>query len=276
MTNINVLEFEYFESFANEIASKFNRLQKIVGHPTISGDYHEEILRVVLRNFLSKRFSVKKGFIYAGPGKVSRQIDLMVVDENSPVAYIFQEGDFAVVIPQAVVAIMEMKSVLNAGDFDRSLENIAAAKSLVEFPANLAGIVFGFEGTNPKSQILSKWFKRPIPKGFKTKEVLTPEALMFLSAKTLLVKCNGNGRISPDGKYYHKIGIDDEGQLHGAAFQLSLILAMIMNACERKDSAITHRLSDGVAYKSLVSLERAGLDLERFSFGDGLSQLTPQ
>ena len=46
-----------------------------------------------------------------------------------------------------------------------------------------------------------------------------------------------------------------------------------MNACERKDSAITHRLSEGVAYRSLVQAERAGLDLERFSFGDGLSRL---
>src|SRR3989338_2723259 len=128
MANINAPQIEYFESFANEITSKFRRLQNLVDHPTASGDYHEEILRTVLRNFLSKRFSVKKGFIYAGPEKVSKQIDLLVVDENSPAAYIFQEGDFAIVMPEAVVAVMEIKTTLNAPDFDFSIQNIASAK----------------------------------------------------------------------------------------------------------------------------------------------------
>jgi hypothetical protein len=270
------LEFEYFESFANEIASKFNRLQKIVGHPTTSGDYHEEILRVVLRNFLSKRYSVKKGFIYAGPGKVSKQIDLMVIDENSPVAYIFQEGDFAVVIPEAVMAIMEIKSVFNASQFDDSLENIASAKSLLEFPTNLTGIVFGYGGTEPDLDTLDKWFKRPIPTKFKSKEILTPEAIMFFSAKTLLVRCAENGRMARDGKYFHRIGIDDEGKLHGLAFQLSLILAMILYSCEHRASFGVGRMPEGIAYKSLVQTERAGLDLTRFSFGYGMSELPPK
>lgn len=272
MANINAPKIEYFESFANEIASKFRRLQSIVGHPTTSGDYHEEILRAVLRNFLSKRFSVKKGFIYAGPDQVSKQIDLMVVDENSPAAYIFQEGDFAVVIPQAVVAIMEIKTALNAPDFDQALENISSAKSLIEFPANLTGIVFGFDGTNPSDDILDDWFKRPTPSKFKDKDFLAPNAIMFLTAKTLLVHCNEQGQIAPDGKYYHRIGTDDEGKLHGADFQLSVILAMIINACEQKEFTQTRYFADRQGF-GLVQLERGGISLDRFKFGEGKSKL---
>ncbi len=272
MANINAPKIEYFESFANEITSKFRRLQSIVGHPTASGDYHEEILRTVLRNFLSKRFSVKKGFIYAGPDQVSKQIDLMVIDENSPAAYIFQEGDFAVVIPQAVVAIMEIKTTLNAPDFDQALENISSAKSLMEFPANLTGIVFGFDGTDPSDDILDDWFKRPTPSKFKDKNVLAPNAIMFLTAKTLLVHCNEQGQIAPDGKYYHRIGTDDEGKLHGADFQLSVILAMIVNACEQKEFTQTRYFADRQGF-GLVQLERGGISLDRFAFGDGKSKL---
>ena len=273
MANINAPNLEYFESFANEIAGKFGRVKKLVGHPTANGDYHEEILRVTLRNFLSKRFSVKKGFIYAGPDKVSKQIDLMVIDESAPIAYIFQEGDFAIVIPNAVVAVMEIKTSLNIDGFESSLLNIASAKDLMEFPANLTGIVFGFEGTDTKSETLDSWFKRPIPSGFKDKEVLTPEAIMFFSAKTLLVRCNENGHIRPDGKHFHRTGIDDEGELHGVAYQLSLTLAMIMNACERREAAAKSRLPEGVAYQALVQAERAGVQLERFGFRDGISSL---
>ena len=272
MANINAPKIEYFESFANEITSKFRRLQSIVGHPTASGDYHEEILRTVLRNFLSKRFSVKKGFIYAGLEQVSKQIDLMVIDENSPAAYIFQEGDFAVVIPQAVVAVMEIKTTLNAPDFDQALENISSAKSLMEFPANLTGIVFGFDGTNPSDDILDDWFKRPTPAKFKGKDVLAPNAIMFFTEKTLLVHCNEQGQIAPDGKYYHRIGTDDEGKLHGADFQLSVILAMIVNACEQKEFTKTRYFADRQGF-GLVQLERGGISLDRFSFGEGKSAL---
>lgn len=274
MANINAPKIEYFESFANEITSKFRRLQSIVGHPTASGDYHEEILRTVLRNFLSKRFSVKKGFIYAGPDRVSKQIDIMIVDENSPASYIFQEGDFAVVIPQAVVAVMEIKTSFNANEFDQSIENIASAKALMEFPANLTGIVFGFDGTNPTNELLDSWFKREVPAGFKNNEVVAPDAIIFFTSNTLLVRCNESARIGPDGKYFHKLTGTDENdwQLEGIAFQMSVILALIINACEHKQFTISHHFSDGQG-RHLFQADRGGLSLDRFSFGDGISHI---
>lgn len=272
MANINAPKIDYFTSFANEIAGKFRRLQSIVGHPTSSGDYHEEIIRTVLRNFLSRRFSVKRGFIYSGQEQVSRQIDLMVIDENAPAAYIFQEGDFAIVIPHAVVAVMEIKTTLNAHGFDYSLENISSAKLLMEFPVNLTGIVFGFDGPDPTDTILEKWFKREIPSRFKDNEVVAPNAIMFLSAKTLLIRCDEHGNINPGGKYYHRIGTDDEGQLHGADFQLSVILAMIVNACERREFTYTHNIRERQGF-NLVQLMRGGVSLDRFRFGEGKSKL---
>ena len=275
MANINAPQIEYFESFANEITSKFRRLQSIVGHPTASGDYHEEILRTVLRNFLSKRFSVKRGFIYAGPNQLSRQMDIMIVDENSPAAYIFQEGDFAVVIPEAVVAVMEVKTAFNASEFDQSLENIASAKRLMGFPANLTGIVFGFDGTEPTNDILDGWFKREVPTGLRGQEVMMPDAILFFKENTLLVRCNEQARIGPDGNYYHKMmGTDDQqAELQGFAFQVSVTLALIINACERKQFTITHHLPEGQGMH-LFQAERGGLSLERFSLGDGMSKIS--
>lgn len=271
MANINAPKIEYFESFANEITSKFRRLQNIVGHPTTSGDYHEEILRTVLRNFLSKRFSVKKGFIYAGAGKVSKQMDLMIIDENSPAAYIFQEGDFAIVIPQAVVAVMEIKTTLNAPDFDESIQNIASAKSLMDFPTNLTGVVFGFDGTNPSDEILDIWFKRPAVASFKEREILVPNAIIFFTAKSLLVCCNEKGKIQSGGKYYHRLTDFDDVATNGIALQVSVVLAMIIAACENKQFMITHELPESEF--SLFQSERGGLSLERFAFGEGKSRL---
>lgn len=278
MANINAPKIEYFESYANEIASKFRRLQNIVGHPVASGDYHEEVLREILRNFLSKRFSVKKGFIYAGSDNVSRQMDVMIIDENCPAAYIFQEGDFAVVLPQAVVAVMEVKTTFRAAEFDMAIENIASAKKLMEFPGNVTGIVFGFDGTKPTDNTLDKWFKRPVPALFWGEEVNAPDAIMFFSTETLLVRCNDHLRIGTDGKYYHRIGDssapDLDLNINGIAFQVSVILAMLIAACEKKEFMQSHQFINSQTPR-LLQAERSRLSVERFSFGYGMSHYMP-
>lgn len=273
MANVNAPKIEYFESFANEIASKFRRLQSIVGHPTTSGDYHEEIVRTVLRNFLSKRFSVKKGFMYAGPDKVSKQIDLMVVDENSPAAYIFQEGDFAVVLPQAVVAVMEIKTILNAQSFDQGLENIRSAKSLIEFPTNLTGIIFGYDSTNLSYPTLDRWFKRPKPCEFEGEETMAPDAIFSFTKDVLLVRCDEKPQIKCDGKYYHPlIGGNSEIKpgMNSKAYQMSIILAMIINSCEQKEFTKTRYFAPRQGL-GLVQEERGALVSTRFAFGKGKS-----
>jgi hypothetical protein len=275
MGNINAPQIEYFESFAKELIGKFRRLQNLVDHPTTSGDYHEEILRVVLRNFLSKRFSVKSGFVYAGPQSVSKQVDLLIVDENSPAAYIFQEGDFAIVMPKAVVAAVEVKTSLKAGDFDQSIDNIASVKRLMEFPADLAGIVFGFDGTNPTDHNLDKWFKRPVPSQYADNEVVVPDAIMFFNSNSLLLRCNENQRIGPDGKYYHRLIAASEDHGETSALQLSIVLAMIINACEHKQFRDTHQFVDRNGF-NLFQAEKGRLLLDRFAFGEGQSTTPPQ
>lgn len=276
MTNIGALKIEYFESFANEIISKFGRLQNIIKHNTATGDYHEELLRTILRNFLSKRFSVKKGFIYASSEKISKQIDLIIVDENSPAAYIFQEGDFAVVLPQAVVAVIEIKTYLKSDGFVHAVENIASAKSLMEFPASLTGIIFGYGSTDPTDENLDKWFKKQ--ERYKDIADIIPNAVMFFGKSVLLVCGDDKAQIGICGKHYYKvIGGNNEIKpgMDSKALQMSLIIAMIINACEQKEFRVSHIFPDRVGF-SLVNKERSALILQRFAFGEGKSDFVVQ
>lgn len=87
------------------------------------------------------------------------------------------------------------------------------------------------------------------------------------------MRCNEKGAISSDGKYYHQIGIDDEGKLHGVSFQISVILALIISACEREEFGRTHLIRESLAVKYFLQLERSGLSVERFRFGEGRSKL---
>jgi hypothetical protein len=118
--------YELYDSFANELAARFRRVGNLVSHAPSTGNYHEDILRDVLRNFLSKRFSIKTGFVYKDAEQVSNQIDILVVDEYDASAYIFQEGEFAIVRPQSVVAAIEVKTKLTRMDFPRFRGHLSA------------------------------------------------------------------------------------------------------------------------------------------------------
>lgn len=282
MADNNSPKIEYFESFAEEIASKFGRLKHLVErHNPTQGDYHEEILRVVLRNFLSKRFSVKKGFIYAGPNpdQISRQIDIIIIDENSPTAYIFQEGDFAIVAPEAVVAVVEVKTTLNKSkDFIESLENIYRAKSLMNFankyPANLTGILFAYRGTVGDKR-MDNWFRNNELQKFQENEVMAPEAIMFFNARRsdngLLVRGNQEMKIEHGGKYYYPLiggKTEIKSGMDSRAARLSFILYMIQMACEHKEF-LTSRTFKNNTFQH-TDLERTTLLKKRFTFIEGL------
>lgn len=272
----NSPQIEYFESFADEIMSKFRRLSNLVKHNTTSGDYHEEILRTVLRNFLSKRFSVKKGFIYSGHEQVSKQIDLMVIDENSPMAYVFQEGDFAIVIPEAVVAVMEIKTVIQKDDFVEALENIQSAKSLMTdglFPANLTGIVFGYKGAQDNT--LAEWFKDERISKFQNNEVMAPDSVMFFTQSTMLLR--GSHLVSGGNKleekyYYQLIGGNNETTpgINSQALQISMLLQLIINACRNREISRTGRFSQSSF--NLTRTDRVAMTNKRFAFVDGVSE----
>lgn len=182
MGNITAPLVTYYQSFADEILGKFRRISQLTPHALSNGTYHEEILRSVLRNFLTERFSVKTGFIYH-EGRTSGQLDIMIFDENNPIAYLFKEGEFAIVIPEAVTAVIEVKSDIDTVSFDDSIEKIALVKSFIDIPAQLTGIVFSFDGGTSNDETLGKWLSSDLCKNYKDRKELAPETIIFLCVR---------------------------------------------------------------------------------------------
>jgi hypothetical protein len=274
MSNIAPLDVEYFESFANEIEGKLNRVKKLVQHNVASGNYHEEILRTILRNFLSKRYSVKTGFIYKSKKEVSKQIDILIIDENSPAAYLFQEGDFAIVVPESVVAVMEVKTTMDSSKWNQSISNIASAKRLMEFPGELTSIIFAYQGYPSRDDTLGKWFtgKESTIVG-NSNQPLSPDAISFFTEGQLLVTHNENNEWTKAGKYYQKLFRSDSVKQKGvtdAGWQLSVVLALIIAACEYADFRISRRFKDGSIADMLWEQKGAMSGKVRFLLGKGL------
>ncbi|EJL6271778.1 TPA: DUF6602 domain-containing protein [Vibrio cholerae] len=141
-----------YQNYAKEIMSKLGRLNELVKHAPSVGTYHENLITSYLSNFLSKRFSVKTGFVYNPKTQaVSPQIDILIIDENVPSAYLFQDGNFAVVVPNAVVSAIEVKTVLNKSSFNDIVKKSVQYRKSNPQGFNLFALCFRSSTKNPKT-----------------------------------------------------------------------------------------------------------------------------
>jgi hypothetical protein len=272
VANVKSAELSYYDSFAAEMMSKFQRLSQLVSHGGSNGSYHEEILRTVLRNFLSKRYSVKTGFIYQDNLNVSKQIDILIIDENVPAAYIFQEGDFAVVTPKAVIAAIEVKTTLTPIEFESALRNIASAKQFSEFHVDIAGIIFAYQkDSKPVDSTISEWFKRPGAQEVDAQGIKAgPDLITFFKDNYSLMRYNPVTKLINDSenyrKFYQETGSDDAR----IGWQLSVILSMVISVCERNEFKKTRIFSSDSQANKLLAAEELSMGDKEFKLGDGL------
>lgn len=100
----------YHQSIAEELQSVKNRARDIIGnsHWGEDGAHKETILRKVLQTHIPESFSVSKGFVCYPNGESSTQIDILITDRSKPT--LFKEGEFVIVTPDSVKAIIEVKT----------------------------------------------------------------------------------------------------------------------------------------------------------------------
>jgi hypothetical protein len=263
---------EYYDSFAEELLAKFRRVGHLVAHKSSTGTYHEEILRVILRNFLSRRYSVKTGFVYKNEGEVSNQVDVLVVDEYHASAYVYQEGDFAIVRPHATVAAIEVKSVLRADSFDGGLLNIASVKRLTDDPDDICGMVFGYDGTLPSRTNLDSWFKRKVGTELAATPRLGPTLIFFFQHKELLARFEAG--LIDEGTNYHEFvsttQLSTPPRLASEGWQLRIMLAMIYAACAKQERDRTGKAPFQDAIRELLLFSGAVPAVDHYEFGKGL------
>jgi hypothetical protein len=142
---------EFAGSLASELTSLSERIRKLIAHTSSVGTYRENILQSLLKKHIPERYHVATGFIYG----CQRQIDILIYDriEYAP---LFREGDLVVVPPEAVRAVIEVKTNITATQLSSSLKLIHQA-SLCDncFPPFFKGI-FGFESDLNSDDINAK------------------------------------------------------------------------------------------------------------------------
>ncbi|SHM75765.1 DUF6602 domain-containing protein [Chitinophaga sp. CF418] len=134
---------EYHKTTSKELLALTNKVRNLINHWGEDGRYKEAVLKNVIRRFLPEKFTIANGFVIKqtenrGEHLSSRQIDLIIYDDASPV--LFKEGDFVILTPDAVRGIIEIKA---------NLQNQGVRDILLQ--ANENG-QFIFSGKEDKSQ----------------------------------------------------------------------------------------------------------------------------
>lgn len=101
----------YFKSITQEMTALQNRVRHFIldKHWLSDGEWKESVLRSILRRNLPKSVGIGKGFVITQEGP-SKQIDILLYDHSKPL--LFQDGDFVLLTPDAVLGIIEVKTSL--------------------------------------------------------------------------------------------------------------------------------------------------------------------
>lgn len=105
---------EFYGSLSRELMAVKDRVRSLIGDANWGEDgrYREAVLKNVISRFLPKNYSIGTGFVINNKKEITKQIDLIIYDDSSPV--LFSEGDFVIVLANTVKAIIEVKSSINS------------------------------------------------------------------------------------------------------------------------------------------------------------------
>jgi hypothetical protein len=147
----------YATSFAHELASQAERIGKLIEHAPTVGSYREDLLRALIQRHIPRRFHAATGFIDGCPN----QLDILIYDQIE-YAPLFRLEDLAVVPPEAVRAIVEVKSDLTGNELANALAHLEEAQPLrVSGPPVFTG-VFAFRGAAVPTLMNTIWsFHQP-------------------------------------------------------------------------------------------------------------------
>lgn len=126
---------EYHKSIADELRSTKDRIRNLIGaaHWQTDGEHKETVLRKVLRMHLPETLQVGKGFVYC-PERTSSQIDILITDRTKPT--LFKDGDLVLVTPDAVEAIIEVKTSLDGGTIEEVITKLSKDAKLIRSEGN--------------------------------------------------------------------------------------------------------------------------------------------
>jgi hypothetical protein len=186
----------YIESIANEVLSKYRRLDSILSHAPSKGNYHEKILRDVIRAYLPSSFSVGEGFILNKNSDTSSQMDVLIVDNLDPRSFGYKDNNFYIAADIAVVCFGEVKTYCKRKEFITSFHNLVNSSLILSEPsARVTSFIFCYDAYASQKTFVN-WVDLAIeqlPNISSTKSWNYPDYVFCLKKKVMLERRKRDG-----------------------------------------------------------------------------------
>lgn len=168
---------EFHESTTKELDIIKDRVRNLIGNSNWGeeGRYKESILRNVIKRFIPKSLIIGTGFIVKSSNngyECSRQIDIIIFDSSCPI--LFNEGDFYIITPNKVKALIEVKTNIENQNLTETIKNVNDAGQFLFANVSQRSIfngIFSFEGYN-NSNRLEDQIKESIKNGIQHRTYL--------------------------------------------------------------------------------------------------------
>src|SRR4051812_21129430 len=114
----------YYRSLTAELESVKDRVRNFIEdkHWLTHGEWRESVLRAMIAQRLPSSVNIGRGFIITESGPTT-QCDILIYRSDRPI--LFRQGDLAFVTPDAVVAVIEVKSTATKPVIAVALEKLA-------------------------------------------------------------------------------------------------------------------------------------------------------
>jgi hypothetical protein len=214
-----------YQDYAKELLAKENRLSALTTHSVSIGAYLEHLIINFLKVFLGNRFSVKTGFVkHPLNGNVSRQIDILIIDENIPSPYLFKDDNLVVAFPNAVVCAIEIKQKFDKRSLSEIAEQTKQFHEACSVP--LPFFAFCYKNTTKNDKTIFEWYKSiDISNIFQN----YPKTIFILDS--FMIDFFPEPYCKPGGSYFIKLTKQMENK---SELLLSYFLLSIVKSCEMK------------------------------------------
>jgi len=127
---------DYFETIAKKLLTELSVVKALVKkhNPTI-GTVTEEILRKFLKAHLPGSVNVGQGFVQNRKAETSKQCDILIY--SSKQEPIYKLDDLVVISEDSVIAIIEVKTTINAAIFHDTIDYFSDLKKVCFKPTYL-------------------------------------------------------------------------------------------------------------------------------------------
>lgn len=111
---------------ASKLVHQLEEIRDSLSHGGQKGNEIEKFFEDLLKQYLPENLGFAQGFVISSSGFRSKQIDIIVYDKSSPILFY---GKTSRVIPiEYVYAVVEIKTILNKKEFEKTLESHAEIK----------------------------------------------------------------------------------------------------------------------------------------------------